>query len=98
MLCAAYQLQRGYALYDADRLPFVIAHALISRACLIKSERLLFDFSQWRVTDSAHSAADARGLKNLSADSFANPLPVLLLANQGINKRNCENFFPLHFE
>src|SRR5882724_1294197 len=79
------QFQHGGSLYGSHRFPLVIAHTVITWRSFIKGERLFFVFSQRRVTDTADSTANARGLKNLSANDLANSFPVFLLTNQRVN-------------
>jgi hypothetical protein len=63
----------------------IVVHVIITWRDFIKSERLFFVFSQRRVADAADSAANARRLKNRSADDLANSLPVFLLTNERVN-------------
>ena len=64
-----------------NRLPIIIAHSFVSGVDLIKSECLLFDFSQWRVADAADIRTDTCSEKNLTAECFANESVVLTPTN-----------------
>src|SRR5207247_5864729 len=92
------QFQHGGSLCGSLSFPCIVGHAIIAWRTFVESERLLFRFGQRRIADAAHSAANARRLKNLSSNDLANSFPVFMLTNDCVNMRDRGDSFTLHFE